>query len=93
MFFLATADAEGRPSARTRVAIPGFVRVVDERTIAFPSWDGNGMFLSAGNVLEPARRPPVHRLRAASRLRLNGVASIDDADPLCHLPEGSSSSG
>ena len=51
MFFLATADAEGRPQCSYKGGEPGFVRVLDERTLAFPSYDGNGMYLSAGNVL------------------------------------------
>ena len=83
MFFLATADADGRPQCSYKGGDPGFVSVVDERTIAFPSWDGNGMYLSAGNVLV---NPHVGLLfidfERRSRLRLNGVASIDDADPL-----------
>ena len=52
MFFLATADAEGRPHCSYKGGDPGFVRVVDERTIAFPNYDGNGMYLSMGNLLE-----------------------------------------
>jgi len=40
MFFLATADAEGRPNCSYKGGDPGFVRVLDERTVAFPSWDG-----------------------------------------------------
>lgn len=83
MFFLATADAEGRPQCSYKGGEPGFVCVIDERTIAFPSWDGNGMYLSAGNVLV---NPNVGLLfidfERRSRLRLNGVASIDEADPL-----------
>ena len=83
MFFLATADAEGRPTCSYKGGDPGFVRVVDERTIAFPVYDGNGMFLSAGNVLV---NPNVGLLFVSftepKRLRLNGVASIDEADPL-----------
>src|SRR5438128_8126200 len=51
MFFLATADAEGRPQCSYKGGDPGFVRVIDERTIAFPVYDGNGMFLSAGNLM------------------------------------------
>src|ERR671936_1715169 len=51
MFFLATADAEGRPNCSYKGGDPGFVRVLDEHTIAFPAYDGNGMFLSAGNAL------------------------------------------
>jgi predicted pyridoxine 5'-phosphate oxidase superfamily flavin-nucleotide-binding protein len=85
MFFLATADAEGRPNCSYKGGDPGFVRVLDERTIAFPVYDGNGMFLSAGNVLV---NPNVGLLFVSftdsnpKRLRLNGVASIDEADPL-----------
>ena len=42
MFFIATADAEGRPQSSYKGGDPGFVRVLDERTIAFPNYDGNG---------------------------------------------------
>src|SRR5205085_12133796 len=51
MFFLATADADGRPQCSYQGGDPGFVRVVDPSTLAFPSYDGNGMYLSVGNVL------------------------------------------
>src|ERR1051325_10866229 len=51
MFFIATADAEGRPQCSYKGGDPGFVRVVDERTIAFPVYVGNGMCLTAGNAL------------------------------------------
>ena len=51
MLFLATADADGRPECSYKGGEPGFVRVLDERTIAFPGYDGNGMFMSFGNVL------------------------------------------
>src|SRR4051812_38450192 len=51
MFFLATADAEGRPSCSYKGGDPGFVRVLDERTLAFPNYDGNGMDRSGGNPL------------------------------------------
>ena len=50
MFFLATADAEGHPQCSYKGGEPGFVRVVDPHTLAFPVYDGNGMFLSTGNV-------------------------------------------
>ena len=83
MFFLATADADGRPNCSYKGGDPGFVRVLDERTIAFPVCDGNGMFLSVGNVLV---NPNVGLLFVSftepKRLRLNGLASIDEADPL-----------
>src|SRR3989304_6045890 len=51
MFFLATADERGRPNCSYKGGEPGFVRVVDEDTIAFPNYDGNGMYLSMGNLL------------------------------------------
>ena len=83
MFFLATADEHGFPQCSYKGGDPGFVRVLDESTIAFPCYDGNGMFLSMGNVLA---NPRVGLLfidfERPSRLRLNGVASIDANDPL-----------
>jgi uncharacterized protein len=85
MFFLATADEDGRPQCSYKGGEPGFVRVVDERTIAFPNYDGNGMYLSMGNVL---RNPHVGLLFVSftdekpKRMRLNGIASIADDDPL-----------
>ena len=51
MFFIATTDEEGQPQCSYKGGEPGFVRVLDEWTLAFPLYDGNGMFLSAGNVL------------------------------------------
>src|SRR5919108_1598008 len=50
MFFLATADANGHPQCSYKGGDPGFVRVLDEHTIAFPNYDGNGMYLSIGNL-------------------------------------------
>jgi predicted pyridoxine 5'-phosphate oxidase superfamily flavin-nucleotide-binding protein len=83
MLFLASADADGRPNCSYKGGEPGFVRVLDERTIAFPSYDGNGMYLSMGNVLV---NPNVGLLfinfAERKRMRLNGVASIAEDDPL-----------
>jgi len=85
MFFLATADAEGCPQCSYKGGDPGFVRVLDERTVAFPNYDGNGMYFSMGNLLE---NPHVGMLfidfvsERPSRLRLNGIASIDERDAL-----------
>ncbi|MFA7324523.1 MAG: pyridoxamine 5'-phosphate oxidase family protein [Candidatus Nanopelagicales bacterium] len=89
MFFLATADGQGRPNCSYKGGDPGFVRVVDERTLVFPSYDGNGMYLSAGNVLE---NPNVGMLfidfEHGSRMRINGVAGIDlDDELLTDFPE------
>ncbi len=83
MFFLATVDANGLPQCSYKGGAPGFVRVVDAHTIAFPVYDGNGMFLSMGNI---AVNPHVGILFAdfehGTRLRFNGVAGIDHDDPL-----------
>jgi predicted pyridoxine 5'-phosphate oxidase superfamily flavin-nucleotide-binding protein len=91
MFFLATADADGRPQCSYKGGDPGFVRVLDERTIAFPNYDGNGMYLSMGNLQV---NPRVGLLfvdfvsERPSRLRLNGIAGIDERDELMkHYPE------
>ena len=83
MLFIATADEHGRPDCSYKGGEPGFVRVLDERTIAFPGYDGNGMFKSFGNVLV---NPEVGLLfisfERRRRLRLNGTATIDHDDPL-----------
>jgi predicted pyridoxine 5'-phosphate oxidase superfamily flavin-nucleotide-binding protein len=50
MLFLATADAGGRPQCSYKGGDPGFVAVLDEHTVAFPNYDGNGMYLSVGNL-------------------------------------------
>src|SRR3954454_23032596 len=75
MFFLATADADGHPQCSYKGGEPGFVRVLDERTVAFPNYDGNGMYLSMGNLAVNAHVGMLFIDFAAarpSRLRLNG---------------------
>lgn len=83
MFFLATADADGRPTCSYKGGEPGFVRVLDPHTLAFPNYDGNGMYLSMGNTLV---NPDVGMLfidfQKGHRMRLEGTASIDFDDPL-----------
>jgi uncharacterized protein len=89
MFFIATADADGRPTCSYKGGDPGFVRVLDEHTLAFPNYDGNGMYLTMGNLLA---RPHVGLLfidfEGRRRLRLEGTASIAEDDPLvAEFPE------
>jgi predicted pyridoxine 5'-phosphate oxidase superfamily flavin-nucleotide-binding protein len=83
MFFLATADAQGQPDVSYKGGLPGFVRVVDESTLAFPDYDGNGMFKSLGNILV---NPRVGLLfidfEHPGRMRVNGRASLAPDDPL-----------
>jgi uncharacterized protein len=83
-FFLATADADGRPDCSYKGGMPGFVRVSGPSELAFPDYDGNGMFKSLGNILV---NPNVGMLFIAmhgklQRLRVNGKATVSDHDPL-----------
>jgi predicted pyridoxine 5'-phosphate oxidase superfamily flavin-nucleotide-binding protein len=83
MFFLATADADGWPDVSYKGGLPGFVRVTDHDELAFPCYDGNGMFKSMGNILV---NPKVGLLfvdfEDQNRMRVQGTASISDSDPL-----------
>lgn len=82
MFFLATTDADGYPDCSFKGGDPGFVRVLDERTLVFPSYDGNGMFKSLGNIrANPAVGLLFLSFEQPNRLRVNGTATVsaDDA--------------
>jgi predicted pyridoxine 5'-phosphate oxidase superfamily flavin-nucleotide-binding protein len=84
MFFLATADAGAVPTCSYKGGDPGFVRVLDDaRTLALPNYDGDGKYLSWGNVLKnPAVAMLFIDFMKAWRLRIHGAASIDTNDPL-----------
>lgn len=86
MFFLSTIDHQGRPTVSYKGGDPGFVRVLDNTTVAFPCYDGNGMFYSMGNLVGNHHVGMLFiNFEKPHRLRLQGVASVDDDDPL--LPE------
>ncbi len=89
MFFIATADPEGWPESSYKGGEPGFVRVIDEHTLVFPVYNGNGMFLTAGNL---AVNPRIGLLfidfEVGTRLRMSGHASIDLDDPLVAMFPG-----
>ena len=83
-FFLASADAQGRPDCSFKGGAPGFVRVTGPSEIAWPDYDGNGMFKSLGNVTV---NPNVGLLfidmhEKPRRLRVNGTATVSRHDPL-----------
>jgi hypothetical protein len=83
MFFIATVDERGHATCSYRGGDPGFVRVVDEHTIAFPNYDGNGMYQSMGNVLNTGQVGILFiDFERPQRLRFNGTASIAHDDPL-----------
>jgi predicted pyridoxine 5'-phosphate oxidase superfamily flavin-nucleotide-binding protein len=78
MFFLATADARGRPDCSYKGGHPGFVRVLDDSSLVFPSYDGNGMFRSLGNIqVNPSVGLLFVDFESPRRLRVNGRASLD----------------
>ncbi len=83
MFFISTVDEQGRPTVSYKGGEVGFVRVIDKQTIAFPGYDGNGMFLTAGNI---ALNNEVGLLfidfEHPHRIRLHGTASVAVDDPL-----------
>ena len=83
MFFLATVDDQGQANCSYKGGARGFVNIIDEKNLAFPIYDGNGMYMSTGNVLA---NPNIGMLfidfERQSRLRVNGIATIDFNDPL-----------
>ena len=83
MFFLSTINAVGQPTVSYKGGEPGFVRVLDPKTIVFPSYDGNGMFLSMGNI---ALTSLVGLLfidfETPHRVRVQGQATVSATDPL-----------
>jgi predicted pyridoxine 5'-phosphate oxidase superfamily flavin-nucleotide-binding protein len=83
MFWLASVDLNGQPTVSYKGGDPGFVKVLDNKTLAFPCYDGNGMFLSMGNLIgNPSIGMLFIDFESPYRLRIQGSAQIDDDDPL-----------
>lgn len=77
MFFLATVDQDGQPTCSYKGGDPGFVTILDEATLAFPSYDGNGMYLSMGNVAQTGRVGMLFvDFERQRRMRVDGVAEL-----------------
>ena len=77
MFFLSTVDHHGRPTVSYKGGAPGFVKVVDPTTLLFPSYDGNGMYLSTGNIAANAAVGLLFiSFERPQRLRIQGTASL-----------------
>jgi predicted pyridoxine 5'-phosphate oxidase superfamily flavin-nucleotide-binding protein len=90
MFWLATADADGFPDVSYKGGRPGFVRVTGPSELAFPNYDGNGMYKSLGNVLVNPRVGLlfIRWTDGPRRVRVQGHASLHDDDPLMGEWEG-----
>lgn len=83
MFWLSSIDEQGRPTVSYKGGDPGFVRVLDSQTLAFPLYDGNGMFYSAGNIAGNAKVGMLFMdLERPHRLRIQGDASVTEDDPM-----------
>jgi hypothetical protein len=83
MFFLATVSRDGRPTCSYKGGDPGFVTVVDDRTLAFPNYDGNGMYLSMGNISGSGQVGLLFiDFEAGRRMRVDGEAELSHDHPL-----------
>lgn len=83
MFFLATVDDQGQPTCSYKGGDPGFVAVIDDGTLAFPNYDGNGMYLSTGNVSQTGAVGLLFiDFQRQRRLRVDGVAGLEPNHPL-----------
>lgn len=83
MFFLASVDAVGQPTCSYKGGDPGFVTVVDERTLAFPNYDGNGMYLSMGNLSQTGAVGLLFiDFTQQHRMRVDGTATLVSEHPL-----------
>jgi uncharacterized protein len=91
-FYLATANADGQPYVQHRGGPPGFLRVIDERTLGFADFKGNRQYITTGNLAEnPRSYIFVMDYAQRRRVKLWGRARVveDDAALLARLwPEG-----
>jgi len=83
MFWLSTVDENGSPTVSYKGGDPGFVRVVDNKTIVFPSYNDNGTFYSMGNISGAGKVGMLFMdFQKPIRLRVQGTATVSADDPL-----------
>ena len=90
MLFVSTSDGHGECDASLRAGPPGFIHVLDARTIAYPEYRGNGVHASLGNISENGHVGllMVDFIRDLIGLHVNGTARIvEDADFHAEFPE------
>ncbi len=87
-FFLSTVNGRGEPTVSHKGGDVGTVRVLDSKTLAFPMYDGNGMFLSMGNIAETAKIGLLFiDFETPNRVRVQATASLThDAELLASYP-------
>ena len=87
-FFLSTVNAEGWPTVSYKGGAPGIVSALDDRTLVFPSYDGNGMYLSMGNIAASQRIGMLFiDFESPHRTRVQATAElVEDADLLARYP-------
>lgn len=77
MFWLATVDPKGSPTVSYKGGAPGFVKIPDDSSLVFPSFDGNGMFYSMGNIAATAQVGMLFmNFQRPNRLRVQGSAQL-----------------
>ena len=81
-FFLSSADADGMPTVSYKGGAPGFIHIINPKTLVFPNYDGNGMFLSVGNLNETAKVGMLFiDMETPHWVRLQGTATVSADDP------------
>lgn len=86
MFFLASVDHNGRPTVSYKGGDVGLVKVIDSRTLVFPNYDGNGMYMSVGNISQNSEVGLLFiSFEKPHRIRVQGTATVSREDPL--LPQ------
>ncbi len=82
-FFLSTVNATGEPTVSHKGGDVGTVKVIDDKTLAFPAYDGNGMFLSLGNIVDTAKIGLLFiDFETPNRIRVQATATLNAEDPL-----------
>jgi len=82
-FFLSTVDYRGYPTCSHKGGHPGFVRVPDPESLVFPSYDGNGMFLSMGNICGQGKVGMLFiDFETPHRVRVHGTATVTRDYPM-----------
>jgi len=83
MFFLSTVDPDGMPTVSYKGGGVGFVKVLDESTLVFPGFDGNGMFYSVGNIDAQGKVGLLFiDFETPHRIRVQGTAKLLRDHPL-----------